>query len=583
MPRFLDARFTLKAYDSNGVLFRDYTKEPDLKLVVTDTCNGGYKTCTFELCDYANKLPPLGYRLIMRDETLDKYIFEGLVAKPYIKVSTSAQIEATGHGFLSSTFLRYIKPDPTTGVISQKWIAGTPLATLFSDTLNLCQMIFAGTMTDLSGIQLAEDSKDYKGNSPYEVWNDVVAMLSSLSTPFQWFVRDLLGVPSLSTRFQDLAARYRVVWDKKKATLESSFDLESIINACSVEFGQGLIRTSPNPLVRSHVALPTNTDRDKYISVNNEVSGSSEAQALADNILARFQDLKPIQSTIVICGQDITAIPPIVPDTDTDYPWWLVESGWAIEVQNQPGGQAPYAVDTFFIVEAKKDFTSGTLTLTCGEIVNFGTAVRLINNFQMSRLSDATLISPQAVNLTNRDETDYIGPPALGTLPTENDNTAGIPSYIKNDTVQDPDNQLYLPFKAGINPQTIPDYGTQANFGREADSIGIKGFIQLVPQKLLTWTIEFIPPTGSDTIPTDSITIEFYSTYPFTPGSPFATKSVTTDTGATGTFTGTEQQTFASGGRVGIRVSSAATFTAGCGFIVAVGGRKLYPDLGITT
>lgn len=595
MTAYLPSFITLKAYMPNGVtLFKDYSGDLDLQLETTEQTPGGQWDCRFTLCNWKSRIPQFGYVIVVTDTNENVECFRGIAQLPEIDQGNSVKITAIGHGNSSgsSTALRDWgdgNQTPTNG--KQIYAAATPLSDILSDTFSLCQQISEGDTVDLSGYQLTQESRDLQGMSPYDVWEYLRGMFAGFSTPFIWEVKGdwATGLALFNSRFADSAVRLRCTFDNDTVKVTDTYSQDSVINGATVRYGNGLRKFNPAIGPRSHSVLPTNNDRDKYMDFDNEIRGDADAQALADNFLNRFNTLRPLNSTITLCGANVTALPPIVdsgtyPTGRTRFPVHLIPTGWVIETQDLPAGAAPFNVEEHYIVAKRVNYNTMQVTLTCGEIISLGTSIRNVDAYAINMGAIATLQASYNRSEFHAQATPIYGPQAAGTLPAQNDNQIGIASFKLNDTLTDTDQALLLKYKAAVDPELIADYGTQANFGREADSTGIKGFITVIPIKALTWYIAFLPPTNSDTIPTDTITLEFYDTYPFTPGSPFATKSISPAAQSqAGTFSGaTEQHVFAQGGRIGIRVSAAAAVTVGAGFIVAVGGRKLYPDLGIS-
>lgn len=590
---FLPAFITLKAYLPNGTLFKDYSGDDELNLETTDQTPGGFWDCKFTLCNWKSRVPQFGYIIVVNDTRENTECFRGIAQNPEIDHGNSVLINAIGHGNSngSSSALRDWgdgNQTPTNG--KQIYTKTTPLSDILGDTFTLTQQIFEGDTVDLSGYQLTQESRDLQGMSPYDVWEYLRGMFAGFSTPWIWEVKSASGLGSFNSRFADSATRLRCTFDNETVKVKDSYAQDSVVNGATVRYGNGLRKFNPAVGTRSHTILPTNNDRDKYMDFDNEIRGDADAQALADVFLNRFNTLRPLNGSIELCGANVTALSPLVdigtyPLGRSRFPVHLIPTGWVIDVQDLPAGAAPFNVGQHYIVAKRVSYKDMKVTLTTGELINLGTSIRTVDAYAINSGAIGTLQASYNRSEFRPAVTPIYGPQAAGDLPDTNDNQIGMASFKLNDTLTDTNDALLLKYKAAVDPELLADYGTQANFGREADSVGIKGFITVIPMKALTWYIAFLPPaTGAvDVVPTDSIEIEFYTTYPFTPGSPFATKPISAAPSASGVFSGAiEQHVFAQGGRIGIRVSSAAA-TTGIGFVVAVGGRKLYPDLGINT
>lgn len=592
---FLPGWATLKAYLPNGTLFKDYSGDDSLELEFSDQVNGGYFDSSFKLCDYYNRTPDYGYIIEIRDEEEDVCLFRGLSQRPEFDVGNSARITAIGHGNPegSCSFKRdwgLGNQIPSTG--KQIWPTGTPITTLFTESLTMCQQIVAGTWVSLSGLQLTQETRDYNGQSPYDLWQEIAAWFAGFSTPLIWVVRDFAGTNALYLSYADTSVRLTCVWDNDTVKIQDNYNMRGTVNQSTVRYGNGRRKISPSTGIRSHAVLPANNDIDKYVSLDNEIRGDADAQALADLYMTRVNTRKPENGTITLCGANVTAKPPIVdgiiyPTGRSSYPVHLIQSGWVIQTQDLPPGQAPFDVEEHWITAVRYRFDNDTMVLTTGEVVSLSSEVKRISTYMTSLGAIATQQASYSVPEFHPQATPVYGPQSVGTLPATNDNQIGLASFKLNDQFTNTENQLLLPHKAGIDPSLVPDYGTQANFGREADSVGLKGFIRLIPVKVLTWEVCFLPPAGSSTVPTQDMTIKLYDNYPITGANLIHTIIISNkqcDNGNIPIGSPTDHRSFAQGGKLGIEVTAVgASNVAGSGFIIGVGGRKLYPDLGVTS
>lgn len=495
------------------------------------------------------------------------------------------------------------------------WLAGTPMATMISDALAKCERI-SGTTANLATqfqTQLAEDSPSVGLQGPEDAFNYFQQLTDYLSTPIVWQVRQNPAVPFtpsalLDLKFLDPAPRYRLRLGKNDK-FEPHYDSDILYNAGAVRWGnqqyqlatdtgfsQPNIPGNPPPVmpVVSHKVIPDT--RVKRIDAQSTINDITEIQQLARWLATRNGQLRPAQTPLTIdCNTIITSVTPAI--ISNNLPHHLVRSNFALRILNIPQEWAPYNIDTFYVINTSYDYDSEVLTLTMGDPV-LKDAIRLMGNYDTSR--EYISIKSGVINLVRRDADvlSQYGPEYTGKslVPNPDDSTilnnpsAGIPQFIssvsssnRSPKFDDKNKTFYQPEGQSIDPTLLPDYGTKANFAREADSPGIKGFVEVIPQIVLTWRIAFLPPANSDTIPSNSIEVEFYSTYPFTPGAPFATKSITSAQENSGNFLNTtERHIFTQNGRIGVRVKTAAS-QPGIGFSVAIGGRKLFPDLGVNS
>lgn len=569
----------------------------------------GDESLSFQLCNWAGQLPRWQQPAYLRDPTYG-YFWNGYVAPVSPPLSGAATIGARGY--------RYTIPN-VPYFFTKIFRKNTFAYNMVKDAISKCQFVFDGNLINDLSMTLPEDSPDFANQTAEDVFKFAQQLTAYLTTPVIYQVRQNPINPwypeaILETKATDLAPRYRVMLNPLTDTFTPQFDPDVVWNMGQVRWGNNQYQLA-SKFGYSTPQLPQNPDippvpppvdysvipmqRYKRIDAGNNLTDLTSLQQLAGYLESRNNVLRPINTTIEIdCTTPIEGVFPAI--ISNDVPHWLVRNHFTIRIMNDLSAYGMYGtVKEFYINEARYNFTTGKLTLQVGDPV-------VLDTFNLI-LSDIgqffNTVKSGIVNQTRYDADILVqyGPlfPGTSLVPNADDSTinnapsAAIPEFISSTTIQggadtgapkfdDPDKAFYQPFGKSQDPRIIPDYGTSANFGREADSTGIKGFIKLIPQKVVNWEIGFLPPPASDTIPTSSITIEFYSTYPFTPGSPFATKSVSSAQTASGEFTGTELQTFPLGGKVGIRVLSASS-VVGAGFVVALGGKKLYPDLGLNT
>jgi len=496
------------------------------------------------------------------------------------------------------------------------FVEGTPLSRIVDEAITKCgSRVFQGNIPGgLAAFQITEDTENFGLNTAKALLEFVQRQYAFLATPLQWRVgmRGWGGVSYLDMEFADYSPRYRVMLTRKD-DFKPIYDADAIFNAAMFTWGNDQYATAtaagvvPNTAIPDslgnvgapNTTIPTPYDtsviqrmRVKRVRADESVKKWADASAMGAYLVQRNSKLRPIGFTATIdCDTPITAVPPVVSVVTDNFPHHMVEPWHGIRILNDLRQWGVFGnIDTFYIIGMSWS-EDGKLTLTLGDPLQLD-AFRIAAHFSGNKLNEAIKGAMQLP------EHDYNGYPTVGPFYDaqgeylNNGVEAAMPMFAvdSNPTTKapnhdDPDEQFYLPFGAGVHPHEIPDYGTQANFGREGDSTGIKGFIGLIPCKLLKWYIAFLPPPGSDVIPTDTITLEFYDKYPFIVGTdtPFATKSISPAAQqANGDFTGTQRKAFAQGGQVGIRVSAAMS-TSGSGFLVFLGGRKLFPDLGVTT
>lgn len=575
---------------------------------------------TFEQPSYISTLPLLWDRPVYLEHPVYGYYWLGYLAVPaFDKNSDCVQYTVRG---------MYKSADHVKFSSKSVFRAGSPAIEMVRTALSKCERIFDAYPSLLNDItfQLVEDSPSFGLDTAAAVFQYVQQLTDYLATPLEWEVLQnptlALGTPAptLSMHAKDIAVRYRCRL-RKKDEFKATFDVDTVANVGLVRWGTDQFQAATNygysaPELPDTPAIPLEIPkidysiiphrRDKILNVSGTVNNIREVQNLAGYLVNNNNKLMPVaQATIY----DQTTIESIYPQIISDnLPHMLVRSNIGIEFLNDLSSWGFYNITTFYILGAKYDYDKCALELQLG-LPALSDSFRLLGSYDVSR----EYIGAQSavINLVHRDAdvlvqygTEFDGRTGQQAINPDdatmlNNFSVGVVQAIGTTDSQtgdprfnDKNSPFYQPTGQSVNPNIIPDYGTQANFGREADSIGIKGFVKLIPQKATEWEIAFIAPAGSDTIPTQSIEIEFYETYPFIPGveTPFATKSCVNKQHDNGSFTGTELHIFPQGGKVGIRVKQIGTTALGTGtpvagsmFQVTITGRKLYPDLGINS
>lgn len=503
---------------------------------------------------------------------------------------------------------------------SKTFLAGTPAIEMVRNALGRCAKFGesdAGYLDDLT-FQLPNDSPPFGNNGSDDVFNYIQKLTGYLATPIVWQVlqtpdqtRFFSDEPILQIKATDFAPRYRVRLTKNDK-LKLTYDPDVVWNAGLVKWGNDQYQLATNygysnpQLPQNPAVVPSLPQVDytvipdiriKRMDMSGDERSITEIQQAAGFLVNRNNVMRPISTTLTIdCNTPIESVFPAY--ISSNLPHHLVRNHFAIRIMNDLSAWGIYGkVNTFYITAATYDFKSEQLTLTLGDPV-FDDAFRLLGSYDVNR--EYTSSKSGIIQLTHRDadvlvqygmefpgytNVEAVNPDDATML---NNFSTGVVTGISTvDTntraakFDDPNSVFQAPAGKSIDPRIIADYGVTCNFGREADSIGIKGFIQVIPCKVLEWDIAFTAPAGSDTIPSASITVQLYPTYPFTPGSPFATISISTDTDNAGVFTGTtEQHIFGLGGKIGVRVSS-PNGVPGSGFQIGIKGRRLYPVLGL--
>lgn len=565
-----------------GGLGTNLKSEPDLQLSHTMGQHGD-NTLSFQLCNWKGRLPTPRQRIYLRDDTYGIY-WSGYVApvSPGGFFEGAARVECRG--------MRHTVPDyrwETTKV----WNEGTPLSTLVGEAMGKCSHVGSGVPipAGLASLQLTDNSSDFILQNPENVFDFVKNKFNYLSTPLLWEVKQnqdhpFFNDPSFHFRFVDTAPRYFIKLTKEDE-FSPTYDPDVVWNRATVGYSQHLAgEYIAQPATELYRAIPD--IRTKGVSGTTELSTLAQAQALGGYIVQRNNKLRPTGGTLKIhCDTAIRAIFPVVPTTNDNVPHRIVRPNYYIRVLNDFTDWAPYDVTDFWIADVSYEYETDSLSLTLGDPIVYE-GFDLQQSYQVRRIDIGAEASTVSEPLRDADAIPTYGPDKDGSTPATTGEGISI-HYLdqEGDLVSTTDiTKPSLPNGAAVHPNIIPDYGVQVNFGREASSIGIKGFIRVIPSKLLDWEMYHTPPPGSNTIPTDGMVVWLHNTYPFTAGNTGTRIAiltiVSTNAGATGSVS--PAAIFAQGGKIGVEVVTPAA-TASSGFQIGLGGKKLYPHLGITS
>lgn len=553
--------------------------QQDLNLRMTRSAHGDNEV-SFQLCNpIAGVTPKLGINLSLRDSSLG-YFWSGFIEGPTLDLNGPTQVSALGW--------RHTIPDNGFDV-SKIWAQGTPISTMIQEAMT--KMSHVGTGIPLPGglaFQLSADSQDFINQTAEDVFEFATNKFKYLTTPLLWEVKQnaqhpQFDDPSLHFRFVDTAPRYFV-----RLTDKDEFRPKY---ARSVVYNQATVGWSPK-LAETTIAQPGSVlysvipqIRTKRVNASNELATQQEAMTLGQQLVQRNNTLRPINTILRIhCDTPIRGVYPVVPTMNNNTPHYFIYPNYVIRVLNDLSNWGPYGITDYWISDIAYNFEDGSLDLSLGDPIAYDD-FELQQSYQTNRISSA--VDSGIVNepLRDADVVPVYGPDKTGETPItiSEANYVGYidqaGTFISTVDITKP----AVPYGAVVHPKLIPDYGVQANFGREADSVGTKGYIRVIPCKVWDWSLDFTPPAGSDTVPTDSITVQLYSTYPFTVGANIlATCTIAAGTSASGAIAASALQVFNQGGKIGVRVSAAAS-TAGSGFQIGIGGKKIFPDLGVTT
>lgn len=448
------------------------------KVQVTNRSPGGFESLSLETSNYH---PDLGETIRFFDKTYDKGIFLGVVSAVE-PGSGCVKIEGG-----RTTALRKLPTKVFTG--------GSRVIDMIHYALTQCELVFdsSGSVVNL-GLQLPEDTTDFKGQTPEAVFNYGADLGNYFNPPVSWWVWDDRGGMALYWRLIHPSPAFFAKLPSEQ--VRQRYELASAPTKVTVEWGNGNFREFPHPLaINKHPHVKVQVD--KFVNANNNISTLNAADALASNLYERFKGVRDVAGSInFTCDDVLNAVSPIVSGgRNNNYPLWLARAGYFIDLEITEGPQAPYDQRVKFIAQCSYDFDAGTLSMGTGEVVGLDTSIQLMMQHWTNRPSLATTIASVSEPLVDQDTTKIFGPKSDGTGAT----TQGIPVFVK-------DKDGNLVYGGVIHPDLVADEGIEINFScGDADVAGMKGMTRSIPG-LLT---DYIVYLGNDAgLVDDSITVK---------------------------------------------------------------------------
>lgn len=480
---------------------QDYSTDEDLNLTTSDTTPGGYDSCSFQLCNWKNRLPDLNDKILLYDKTLSKVIWLGRVEDINPNTGGNVNIQGRGYGFVGTTDRRFTNVDSTGQLAPLTFREGMPVEDVIRFALTFCNDVYDGGIID-TGIQLHEESSNYALHTPLDVINFATGLTTGFNTPLLWWVRETTTSPEIAglfTGFMDASSRYDVsLAHDQDEYVESRYGLSGIINQASLAWGNGSqYITEPNTLVSesrdySAIGIP----RDKAVNGSNLVRTLADARALAGGYITRFNVFRALSDTIVMCSAQPVAKPPLF-DVPTSIPPYLLKSGNGIQVTNMPSGYGRYNLGQKFIVRQETSWSNGVTTLQCGELFNIDSTIDLVQSFNVNRLYNGIIHGTVSWPLPMGDTLPGFGPEFSEST---NFSNGSVVMVVDKDG---------LPVGAVVHPDLIADEGIEANFViGDIQTEGYKGAIRVIPG--LFSEAEVLLGNSDDFLVNDTCEIEVY-------------------------------------------------------------------------
>lgn len=487
-----------------GVTFRIANQgwEPE-ELVHTTETPGGLKECTFSLPSSGRDIE-WDDQLVIHDSVYGAYPFIGTISDIH-KTGLCYDFKAVRGTRLQSLESTTGPGNPThpSGIYAGRiYKAGTLMQQTITDALQLCEVVFSGTIVTL-GLQYVADTQNMGGYTPEQMWNYVAALLASLDTPLLWHVRGRNGVQVVDMEYQDTAARYRVELDEEQ--IDEHYDAEQAITRSLIEWGNDQVYGLSLPGVSW---ARRKLIHNKYLNATRDITRLGDAQGLAGAHLARFGKFRATQTTLTLkCGEDVVEAKPPVGDSN-NWPLHLVESGHGIQLLNRPVSEYPYNENLKYIVGTSYTWDEGTLVLDCGDSIrNLAGDVQQIIDYNVNRLFSGPYNGPPGGNhpLADADLLPLVGPEIDGSVPPSTSYAIG--AFKGALTEGDPE----VKYGKQLDPDIVPDEGLEANVQFDPATSGFQAAVRTTPGTYSEYRLLLGDSTG---LINDTVLGEFYRVIP---------------------------------------------------------------------
>lgn len=183
----------------------------------------------------------------------------------------------------------------------QTWPAGTTLESIFTDTLAKCPQLAGTALISYLGRTLDQESPDFQGRNPQDVWLEVQRYGNSLSQPIIWTVgaHPTAGgtTPYLQVRPRPTTPTLFVELAELDAA-PMKWPLNRVYNRVIVRYKTGVDTTATVVVddTTSQAAWPTGVGvtREYYKDVSSRIDNVADATAFASTLLNQLKTLRPV-------------------------------------------------------------------------------------------------------------------------------------------------------------------------------------------------------------------------------------------------------------------------------------------------
>lgn len=316
-------------------------------------------------------------RILIEDPVREKYLWRGVLQTPHLHYERGrlSSVDFSAVGCAEGSWRQF--PGTTvfgiTDVLST--VNGRQLATDLGEImkfgLNICPLINGSQSNIATGGVLTEDTRDYRGSTAPQLWEDICNLTRGLGTPFTWMVEpDDGSLAALS--FFALAPNPRY-WEHGNAKRNDlAIDFASIANLIYVSFQGRVIQVPPVGDPLDYTATPD--IQTAWINVTDVIREYNTAQGFANNLYSKWNQ-RVITGGKIVLDRDIRTN---INGSLEMIPCHEVRAGRAIEVEIT---KTPYlegvALD-IIIASAEYDEDACSMTLSPAILTEEGKNARML-------------------------------------------------------------------------------------------------------------------------------------------------------------------------------------------------------------
>ena len=551
---------SVKLYVGNQEITQSLRADTD----VTLEKDNGFKSLSFET-DSRNVLDTLrlGNKVVLWDTNYSKAAFIGQVQ--------TVRLEGYCASVTASRATRNRKY-PSLQVFDE----GTPALEIIQHALGqLCPDVYQGGIID-PGLQLVQASNNFALQTFEDVMQFVLTLSNSFATPLIWEVASVIGdqLARLNVRYLDLGPRWFVRIPLSQ--LEQQYDLDAQANNVIVAWGnREQYQLSPLSGIIDYSMLPIIVD--KVMDTSQDVSTYSRARDLADAYLTRFNTLQDSNGAINLkCDDRLRVVPPLVTAPDDNYPKWLFDPQWVVEVDPTDVTDLttlkPYNNMRKIAVASRYSFNSGEMVITTGSIGGLERDFNLLESYAVNRLYRGMVSPIVSFSQVNSDVYKVYGPDYQASASTPKYKNA-LPMFI----IQSDGTLIY---DGVIEPNLLADEGLEMNVAFGATTTGYKPSVKTIPGVYQTFDILLTSQASAFQVPAVSVVLTLFKNPVGTTTETQIHQQTCSAARTVGTLDASPV-TFEQGDRLIVKVDTAGTET-GLVASVALHGPKRFPDIDVT-